>query len=206
VTEQTAKNAPRPTASASPKAPRELAIERDNNGRLIIEGRDGEMLSRKRKDDGGDPFHVPAEIIPAGWEYQWVVESVNGSKEIVSDQALVFWENGWRPVPADRHPGRYTPVGTKGDIFRGGMILMERPKALCDEARAEMVAKARKQMSDRDESLMGGKANVRGGMQGGFEMNAGKYRGTGGDLRISVDPAFDVPAPQHLLAEAGAAE
>jgi hypothetical protein len=34
-------------------------------------------------------------------------------------------------------------------------------------------------------------------MQSGFEMNAGKYRGTGGDLRISVDPAFDVPAAQR---------
>jgi hypothetical protein len=204
VTEQTTKNSPRPTASASPKTPRELNVERDNNGRLIIEGRGGEMLSRKRKDDGGDPFHVPAEIIPPNWEYQWCPDSVNGNKEIVSDQALVFWENGWRPVPADRHPGRYTPVGTKGDILRGGQILMERPKALCDEARAEMVSKARKQMSDRAESLMGGKANMRGSMQGGFEMNAGKYRGTGGDLRISVDPAFDVPAPQHPLAEAGA--
>jgi hypothetical protein len=86
---------------------------------------------------------------------------VNGSKESVSDQGVVFWKNGWRPVPADRHPGRYTPVGTKGNVLRGGMILMERPEALCDEARADMVSKAREQMSDRDESLMGGKANVR---------------------------------------------
>jgi hypothetical protein len=98
---------------------------------------------------------------------------VNGSKESVSDQGVVFWKNGWRPVPADRHPGRYAPVGTKGNVLRGGMILMERPEALCDEARADPCA---------------------------------KFRRTGGDLRISVDPAFDVPAPQHSLAEAGAGE
>jgi hypothetical protein len=191
----TSKNPSRP--AAAPKSSQEPVVERHANGRLIVEGHDGERLSRTRLDDGGDPFHVPPEIIPAGWEYQWCTDSVNGNREVVSDQALLFWENGWRPVPASRHPGRFTAAGTKGKILRGGMVLMERPKALCDEARAEMVAKAKKQMSDRDESLMGGKANMRASMQNGFEMNAGKYRGTGGDLRISVDPAFDVPAAQR---------
>src|SRR5262245_8533411 len=94
------------------------------------------------------------------------------------------------PIHARRHQGQHHPGRPDPDGAPEGAL--------------EMLMKARKQMSDRDESLMGGKGNVRGAMNGGFEMSAGKYRGTGGDLRISVDPGLDIPALQHTLAEARA--
>ncbi len=55
-------------------------------------------------------------------------------------------------------------------------------------------------MRDRDQALMGGKSNVRNAMQGGFEMG-GKYRGTGADLRMSIDPGLDIPAPSHKVVD-----
>jgi hypothetical protein len=57
-------------------------------------------------------------------------------------------------------------------------------------------------MRDRDQSLMGRKANLRGTIPDGFEMG-GKYRGTGGSLRMNIDPGLDIPMPSHPLAEPG---
>lgn len=89
------------------------------------------------------------------------------------------------------------PVGHKGSIIRGGQMLMERPKSLSDEARAEDIRMAKQQISDRNESLK--LAGVKKGMADGFEMG-GKYRGTGGDVRMSIDRALDIAPPSHELA------
>lgn len=168
-----------------------------------ILGRDGEVLTRKRSGTS-DPFHIDPAMIEPGWEMQWIAHSVIGNAEVVQDQHLGMLENGWRPVPAKRFPGRFMPAGTSPEahIVRGGQGLYERPKALCDEARAEDYAIARQQMIDRDQALMGRKANLQGAMQNGFAMSP-RYRGTGGDVRMSIDPALDVPAPSHQLADPG---
>jgi hypothetical protein len=172
---------------------------REARGGDVVLGRNNEVLSRKRKG-GIDPFHIPPEIVPKGWSYQWNVVSVVGNSDVVMDQVGGMYENGWRPVPAERHPGLFVARGKTGEIVRGGQRLEERPKALTDQARAEEIANAQQQMRDRDQSLMGGKANVRGAMRDGFEMG-GKYRGTGGSLRMSIDPGIDAPAPSHTLAD-----
>lgn len=160
-------------------------------------GRGGEVLSRKRTGSG-DIFAVPPDLVQAGWELQWCAVSVVGNTEILMDQNLMFAENGWRPVPSDRYPGRFMPVGHKGSIIRGGQMLMERPKVLCDEARAEDIRNARQLISDRNESLK--LSGVKKGMADGFEMS-GKYRGTGGNVKMSIDPALDAPAPSYNLAD-----
>ena len=166
-------------------------------GRGEALGRSGEVLSRKRTS-AGDIFDVPKELIPINWELQWCAVSVVGNTEILLDQNLMFAENGWRPVPADRYPGRFMPVGHKGSIIRGGQMLMERPKSLSDDARAEDVRLARQLISDRNESLK--LSGMKKNMADGFEMG-GKYRGTGGDIRMSIDRALDVPKPAHPLAD-----
>lgn len=153
-------------------------------------GRDGEVLSRRRKLTG-DMFEIPNGMVPAGWEYQWNVFSVTGNTDIVMDHGLVMRENGWRPVPQERHPAY--------PVMRGGCRLEERPKILCDEAREEDWATARRQVADRDESLMGRKANVAGAMQGGFEMSR-RYRGAGADIKMNMERSIDIPRPQHTLA------
>jgi hypothetical protein len=162
--------------------------------------RDGEVLTRRRVA-GVDEFDIPKGLVPPGWTYQWNTVTVYNNADLVVGQTMQMYENGWRPVPASRHPGKFVPIGTKGDIIRGGMRLEERPESMTDEARAEDVAVARRQMTDRDESLMGGKAAVRN-LPPGMEMG-GKYRGTGGSLKMNIDPALDIPAPSHKLAEPG---
>lgn len=172
--------------------------ERESPRVGAIQGRNGEQLTRRRVG-GIDEFHIPEGIVPPGWTYQWNTVSVYNNPDLTISQSMAMYENGWRPVPASRHPGMFVPIGHKGDIVRGGQRLEERPASLTAEARAEDIAVARRQMTDRDQSLMGGKANVRGAMTNGMEMSA-QYRGTGGQLRMSIDPALDVPAPAHKIA------
>ncbi len=143
---------------------------------------------------------MPLNFIPKGWEYQWNAVTSYGNKEIFQSVNNEMYQNGWRPVPAPRHDGFYMPRGHQGEIVVRGQVLMERPKQLCDEARDEAEDRARQQMRDRDNALLGGRANVRQAMRGGFEMG-GQYRGTGGNLKMSIDPALDVPKPSYPLAD-----
>lgn len=166
-------------------------------GRASVIGRDGEVLTRKRVN-GTDPFNIRPEIVPKDWTYQWNVVSVTGNTDIVLDQANGMYETGWRPVPADRHPGEFVARGTRGDIVRGGLRLEERPVELTREARKEEVLLAKQLITDRNDSLK--LTGVGKSLGEGMEMG-GKYRGTGGSVRMSIDPALDVDAPAHRLAE-----
>jgi hypothetical protein len=170
------------------------------NTRREVEGRNGEMLSRRRIADG-DPFSIPDDMKEPGWDYQWIAVSVLNDGEIVADKYLQMLENGWRPVPASRFPGRYMPVGKKGHIIRDGQGLYERPMSMTDEAKAEERHIAVAQMRDRDQALMGHKAGLRQAMTNGMAMDPQRYRGTGGRLQMSIDPALDVPAPDYAPAD-----
>lgn len=168
------------------------------NGNGEYEGRDGEVLTRTRKS-GIDPFDVPRNFAPPGWEYQWCAVASLGNKEIVRTMNIEFHQNGWRPVPAQRHDGYFMPKGEAGPIIVRDQMLMERPKAMSDEARAEDHRNALQQMRDRDQALMGGKANF-----GGVQNQGIPVRGTGDRsgtaVRMQIDPALDISAPSHPLA------
>lgn len=181
--------APRPVR----EMPRESVREHNTRGgAVVIEGRNGEILTRRRTTVG-DIHHVPPEEIPRGWDYQWNAVTVVG-KELREEQ-MVMQQNGWRPVPASRHEGRWTEPGYDGEIVVRGLRLEERPTALGNEARAEDNARARAQVRDQVEALQLSKK-----MPKGMEVS-GKYRGTGADVRMSIDPALDVPRPSYQEAE-----
>lgn len=188
----------RAAARPEPAAPRTQRA-----GRMEARGRDGQVLSRTTIQTT-DEFEIPKHLMEKDWDYQWVAVSVAGDNDICLNMLQEFEANGWRAVPASRFPGRFMKNGTASDaaIVRKGQMLMERPMSLTDEAKAEEYRKAVTQMKDRDQSLMGRNANLRGNLAPGFEMG-GKYRGTGGDLRMSIDSNIDAPRPQHKLAEPG---
>lgn len=182
------RQAPRPPR----EAPRDVARTSPRQGAVVVMGRDGEQLTRRRTSVG-DVHDVPLNEIPKGWDYQWNLVTV-ANEEFREVQAQMQ-QNGWRPVPAKRHSGRWMPPGFDGAIIVKGLRLEERPTELGDEARAEDIAHARAQVRDQTDSL-----KLSQKLPDGMAISK-KYRGTGGEVRLSVDNALDVPRPHHQLDE-----
>lgn len=102
-------------------------------------------------DDGVDEFAIDPSDIPEGWSYEWKRRTVLGAEDPAYQVALA--RAGWEPVPTSRHPS-YMPMG--GDypfIERKGMILMERPLEITDDARAAELLKARRQVRQKEAQL-----------------------------------------------------
>lgn len=159
-----------------------------SDGRVEVTGRGGEVLSRTRTYVG-DIFEIPKELTQEGWSLQWNAVSIAGNAEILLDQNHMMYQNGWRPVPAERYAGTLVPKGSTGPIIRGQQMLMERPQSLTDEANLEDRRNAAALIQDRNESLK--LTKVRDQLPEGMEMSR-KYRGTGGGVQMSIDKSLDV--------------
>lgn len=176
-----------PVFTDPPSSPRTADVtgaRTRSDGKLEVTGRNGEVLSRT-SIQAGDVFEIPQHMIPKGWSYQWNSVSIHGNTDILAEQNHDMYMNGWRPVPAERYAGSLVPKGSKGNIIRRQMILMERPEALTREARAEEVRNAHQLISDRNDALkIGGLKNNIGR---GFEMSD-KVSG----IRMAIDKSLDV--------------
>jgi hypothetical protein len=96
-------------------------------------GRNGEVLRRNKNYDS-DPFFIPEHLMEDGYTYQWNRASCYGK----SDAELIrMMDNGWRYVPLESRIGK--AIGNDGDkhnnyLERDGLVLMERPSSLTQEA------------------------------------------------------------------------
>ncbi len=98
-----------------------------------------------------DRFYFPVEQIPEGSSYEWKRYSTMGQEDPFYIAAMR--EQGWEPVDPKRHVG-YLPADYKEPhIVRDGLILMERPIELTQEARTEMRTLARKQVKEAEQRL-----------------------------------------------------
>ena len=116
------------------------APERDN----VIRNRRGEPVSLKFNGNE-DLFAFDRSIIPDGWDYQWKVKTVKNWEWV--EHQVTLASNGWEPVPAERHDGVFMPRGAKGNIERGGQILMERDMRLTMQARRAERQEANSQLN-----------------------------------------------------------
>jgi hypothetical protein len=104
-------------------------------------------------DEGHDEFYVPKDIIPDGWTYEWKRRLLLGQED--PSYQVSLRRMGWDPVPAKRHP-EMMPTNWHGETLeRKGLILMERPTEIVDEARRIEYMKARKQVRDKEAQLSG---------------------------------------------------
>jgi len=104
-------------------------------GRVEVVTRSGRVVSRASAVSGIDQFFIPPDLIPPGWSWEWKNHTVAGQRTPEYDAELA--QVGWEPVLAESYDGIFLPAGEKGAIIRKGMILMERPAVLTQEARKE---------------------------------------------------------------------
>ena len=121
---------------------------------------------RKRKGNV-DPLQIPKDIVPPGMTYEWKRLSVTGKEDPFYIAALQ--ENGWSPVPKDRHKDILP------DTIYQGLMLMERPQELTDEARAEDRQAANDMVRSRERQLREAPA-------GTFEREVKLHRSGGGPI------------------------
>ena len=171
-------------------------VEYKEDGRAVYITSDGTELTRKRTTNS-DIFHVPPEIIPPGWDYQWNTVTVYNEPQVAAQ--LNMAENGWRPVPAGRHKGRFMPYGTSdnAEILRDGLRLEERPTILNEEAKREELLKAQRQMSDQiDQHQLSSK------MPDGFSRENHRLRAAERkQTSRAYAPAPDIARPRYQMEE-----
>lgn len=126
---------------ANEEDPRERAARRAKEVREHI----GSM------DEGTDDFYAPTP--PAGWHYEWKRKTVIGQEDPAYQVHLA--RMGWEPVPCSRHPEMMPSGNNFRVIERKGMILMERPQELVEEARKIEANKAKRQVRDKEAQLAG---------------------------------------------------
>lgn len=101
---------------------------------------------------GSNRFEFDRDLIPHGMTYEWKRASVFGQED--QENLINCEQNGWLPVPAERHPelsGRRAVAGT--EIKRGGLMLMERPDEITEEAREMDTFAARHQVAAQVQRL-----------------------------------------------------
>jgi hypothetical protein len=155
--------------------------------------REGNAVYRRR-DQVSDPFSIPEELCEPGWDQQWVRISVHGWEDV--DNQVAMQENGWRPISANRPgwEGRFMPPGYKGAIQKSGLMLMERPMSLTQEAKEEERRVIRGQTETQRQQF--GMA-----LPAGFESTPAARAATG--VRVgSAEPTSPALRPKHEVREA----
>lgn len=147
------------TAQAQLAAAQAHAKPREEDPRARAARRALELREQTSSDDDGvDKFYIDPKLIPDGWSYEWKKFTVLG-KEDPSYQVSVA-RKGWEAVPCYRHP-TLMPIGYQGEtIEREGMILMERPLEITQEAKARDLRVARAQVRGKEEQLGGSPAGT----------------------------------------------
>ena len=98
-----------------------------------------------------DRYRVDHLNLDPEWTYEWKRKTLLGKEDPSYEVSLS--RGGWEPVPLDRHP-EMMPLAHKGKTIEvDGMILMERPKELTDEARRVEERRAKAQVRTKEEQL-----------------------------------------------------
>lgn len=138
-------------------------------------GRNGEILKRSTTKPG-NKYEIPAEAKEDGWSYQWITHSIYNNTEY--SELSVMKHAGWREVnPVSGCRGYFreqTPEG-QNHVWMEGLILVERPQGMTDDARREAKAVADRQLQGQIHKIYDETAQLPSGfkpMRGEFDRDA----------------------------------
>lgn len=141
-----------PVAPVMTPRPEMRPVMREEDPRARAARRAAELRDHAgEQPDGVDEFYIDPSDIPDGWDYEWKTKYVMGQEQ--ATQMLAYRRAGWEEVPTSRHPS-FMPLGTDMPfIERKGMVLMERPKEITEDARAMDLRRARAQVRQKEAQL-----------------------------------------------------
>lgn len=126
----------------------ESSLDRARRRAAELRGHMGEI------EDGLDEFHIPPDMIPDGWTYEWKRHTVFNQEDPAYNVQLA--REGWEPVPVNRCPIHRSmmPVNwAKHTIERKGMVLMERPAEITADYRNRDIRRAKFQVMQKEQQL-----------------------------------------------------
>ena len=139
-------------AEPAPSRPEMRPAMREEDPRTRAARRAAELRDHRGEvQEGVDEFFVDPNDIPPGWSYEWKRKYVLGAEDPAYQVSLA--RAGWEPVPTSRHPSYMPDTGNYPTIERKGMILMERPAEITDEARNMELRRARQQVRQKEAQL-----------------------------------------------------
>lgn len=126
----------------------------------VNRAREGDVSREPMRDfvytpeEDDDRLKIEPDEIPEGMSYQWVTSAIFGQPQ--PQRLARFQKQGWTPVPASRHDGKFMPKGYQGHIEVDGLMLHERPAEYTRQARLHEARKARDQIAIKELQLAGG--------------------------------------------------
>lgn len=151
MTDETTGLKPIPSPEQAKKVARQAMRDEDPRMRAAARAEEIRKHRSNQNMDEMDRFKIDAHLIPEGWTYEWKRRTLLGQEDPAYQVELA--RQGWEPVPASRLP-MLMPQGWTGEtIERDGMILMERPSELTEEARDVELRRARSQVRVKEQQL-----------------------------------------------------
>lgn len=103
-------------------------------------------------------LRIDRSLWPDGFALQWVTHSVYN--QVQPQHRARFERQGWVSIMAHEFEGRYgrmfCPDGYEGEIMMDGLVLMARPQAWSDRAKALEQRRARERVQIKERQLLSG--------------------------------------------------
>jgi hypothetical protein len=192
----------RPIGTRKDKTARPVNRDSLRHGEAL--GRDGEIITRHRTlGDGAmvSEFDVPEHLRDPNWEVQAVRTSVFGKPDPQAmNEAL---RDGFKPCRRADYPGMLPDLGPNAKTLeRDGLMLMERPRKLANEALADHVQAAVNLRRDQGEAF--GERKLAKGFEKGRQSGDGRFNAgkqiKRGKPEVAVGNAY---APERQYAGPG---
>lgn len=124
----------KPKAAAKPAASGGRPVRRRELRPGEAIGRSGEILTRNRVSGDGyvNEFEIPESARDPNFDLYWARTTTHGKPDPANINEL--YDNGWRPASPKNYSRVMPDMAGKEVIERDGLMLMERPWALSQQA------------------------------------------------------------------------